>query len=105
MKSNYFNNFFFLFAVDMEGYDCTHQRPFFVSDNELVSIIARPRIDILTKTLCVIRLEAFSERYFNIYIQDINIRDCGVKLEFFDKDIYLKNAFVSMKSLYWICYV
>lgn len=87
----------------MESYDCTHLAPFDISDAELVSVIARPRVDIPARTTCKIQLQAQPKRWFNIYLQDIDISDCGVKLDFFDRDPYLKTPVVSIKSDYLVC--
>lgn len=82
-------------TINLESYDCTHLAPFDISDAELVSVIARPRVDIPTRTNCKIQLQAQPNRWLNIYLQDIDISDCGVKLDFFEGDPYLKSPFRS----------
>lgn len=71
-------------TIDLESYDCVQFESFFVSDTELVSIMARPRSDVVSRADCKIQLRAQPNRKFNIYLHDIYIRDCGVKLEFFE---------------------
>ncbi|XP_014787210.1 uncharacterized protein LOC106881363 [Octopus bimaculoides] len=70
--------------IDMESYDCVHTEPFQVSDNDLMRIRAQPRHDRGDRFKCKITLQALQTKFFYVYIADIDIKECGVTLKFYD---------------------
>ncbi|CAI9720890.1 Hypothetical predicted protein [Octopus vulgaris] len=70
--------------IDMESYDCVHTEPFQVSDNDLMRVRAQPRHDRGDRFRCKITLQAPQGRFLYVYIADIDIKECGVTLKFYD---------------------